>query len=148
MSFDIKFTRQGFEKAYWHREACVISALLHVLRQNWYSEKKIFFGEIITSDPSIYRKDHPDITVSNFTLLQTRYVLSIALHLVAMENWSDLIILFTLSVGVFMEKSIGWQGVNVLKHFFFQIGTFCCLHKIPSEYLYNSTYYKMCMWAN
>ena len=26
----------------------------------------------------------------------------------------------------------------------FQIGTFCCLHKTPSEYLYNWTYYKMC----
>ena len=38
-----------------------------LLRQNWSSEKdKKKFLEIISCDPSIYTRDHPNLTVSNF----------------------------------------------------------------------------------
>ena len=38
-----------------------------LLRQNQSSEKEIqYFLEIISCDPSIYKLDHPDLTLSNF----------------------------------------------------------------------------------
>ena len=41
-----------------------------LLRQNPSAEKEIrctiFFGEIITCDPSVYVMDHPVLTLSNF----------------------------------------------------------------------------------